>query len=97
MCLPVAWWMALATAAATPVIDNSPTPRQPKRVDVWVEAIDEVGLDVRDVGVDRDGIVGEVVGHRAGRAPIVDRMFHQGGADPHDDAAEHLAAGRSSG
>src|SRR5262245_54418471 len=88
------WQVALALAGrvvdgvgaggGTPGNRQLAYPPTAQGVDVGVGAIDEVGLDVRGVCVDRDGIVGEVVSHGAGRAPVVDRVLHQGGADTHD-------------
>ena len=91
--LPVAWWMALAMAAAAPTMPSSPMPRAPKRVEVEVGVFDEADVEVGDVGDGGEVVLGEVGVDGAGGGGVVVGLFHERHADAEDDAAGDLAAG----
>ena len=64
----------------------------PSGIDDLVVLLDEDDVDVVDIGVDRDVILGEVVVHEAAEARDRARLLLQRHADAPDDAAEDLAA-----
>ena len=59
--VPVAWKTALATAADTPTAPSSPMPLAPIGLGMLVVAIDEVHVDIPDIGVARNDVAREVL------------------------------------
>ena len=89
----MAWWTALATAAAVPTIPILPIPLTPKRVDPRVVLLHPDRLKLLDVGAGGVVVAGEVVVDVVAEVGIEDALLVQRHADPHRHAAEELRAG----
>jgi hypothetical protein len=94
MRLPVAWWTALAIAAAVPTMPISPRPFTPIGLALVVVLGHEHDVDLVDVRRDRDVILGQIVVHEAAEGVIREGLLVQRHGDAPDHAAEHLAARR---
>ncbi|MNX83546.1 hypothetical protein D3C86_1153130 [compost metagenome] len=81
--------------------DRSPRPHDaefadslhPQGVHVRVFLWHEEGLDAGNIQMDRDQVAGEVRVHHPSPARIAQPLLHQGEADAHGDAPQHLATG----
>ena len=90
---PVALKTALAMAGATPTMDDLAEALDAERVGFVVLAVEVDRLEVGDVGVDGDEVVGEVGVDDPAVAVVGDRVLQQGRADAADHAADGLAVG----
>jgi hypothetical protein len=90
---PVAWYTALAIAAAVPGSPISPTPFGADRGE-RVGFADEDDLHVGHVGVDGNEVVGEGGVRDPARSGVGDGLLEQRLADAADGAADDLAAGQ---
>ena len=87
--LPVALNTALAIAAGTPTITNSPSPLTPIGSAMLSSAGKNVG-PVGDVGVDRDQVIGHVRVDDSAVAVVEFGPFQQGHPNASDHAADRL-------
>ena len=65
--IPVAWKTALAIAADTPTALSSPMPLAPIGLACSSHVVDELHVDLADVGVAGDDVAGEVLGQEPAR------------------------------
>jgi len=65
-----------------------------ERVSGLILFLNEDDLDVVHIGVDRDVVVRQVVGHEPAKGVVSDALLFQRRANAHDDQAEDLAPRR---
>ena len=90
----MAWYTALAIAAAVPTMPISPMPLAPHRVEVRVVFVDPGRLDPEHVGMGGHVVLGQVVVEEAAAVLVDHGLLHQRHAQPHRHAADELGPGQ---
>ncbi len=89
----MAWYTALAIAAAVPTMPISRCP-WPHRVEVRVVFVDPGRLDPEHVGMGGHVVLGQVVVEEAAAVLVDHGLLHQRHAQPHRHAADELGLGQ---